>query len=84
MGRDDRVIAAIASWTGRPQSLARGVARRDGGYNMVRQVVVASDLLVLGRTDRRTIEVRRTSQRIDLQIQSGRGVRSQAASHERL
>ena len=57
VGRDDRVLAATARRSSRPQSLARGVATRDGGHDMVRQVVVSSDLLVLGRTDCRAIEV---------------------------
>ena len=57
VGRDARVLAATASRAGRPQSLARDVARGDGGHDMVRQVVVSSDLLVLGRTDCQAIEV---------------------------
>ncbi len=56
MGRDDRVLAATESRMGRPKSLARGVATRDGWYDMVRQVVESSDLLVLGRNDRRATE----------------------------
>ncbi len=84
VGRDDRILAATARRTGRPQSLARGVARSDGGDDVVRQVVVSSDLLVLDRTDCRAIEVRRTTQSEDLRIQSRRGVRSQTAPQEKL